>query len=47
MLYEAAIYGDIEVVQAATLVAVAVAVMSQLLSDIAYILLNPRLRHAI
>jgi len=47
MLYEAAIYGDIEVVQAATLVAVAVAVMSQLLSEIAYILLNPRLRHAI
>lgn len=46
MLYEAAIFGDIEVVQAATLVAVTVAVMSQLMSDIAYILLNPRLRHA-
>lgn len=44
MLYEAAMYGDIEVVQAATLVAVAVAVTSQLLSDIAYVLLNPRLR---
>ncbi|MDR0810076.1 MAG: ABC transporter permease [Gemmobacter sp.] len=46
MLYEAAIYGDIEVVQAATMVAVIVAVLSQLLSDIAYILLNPRLRVA-
>ena len=46
MLYEAAVYGDIEVLQAATLVAVAVAVLSQLLSDIAYILLNPRLRKA-
>ena len=46
MLYEAAIYGDIEVLQAATMVAVAVAVLSQLMSDIAYILLNPRLRTA-
>lgn len=44
MLYEAAMYGDIDVLQAATMVAVAVAVLSQLMSDIAYILLNPRLR---
>jgi peptide/nickel transport system permease protein len=44
MLYDAAVYGDIEVVQAATLVAVAVAVISQLLSDVGYMLLNPRLR---
>ncbi len=44
MLYEAAMFGDIEVLQAATLVAVAVAVLSQLLSDITYILLNPRVR---
>ncbi|MBB3770360.1 peptide/nickel transport system permease protein [Angulomicrobium tetraedrale] len=42
MLYEAAMFGDIAVLQAATLVAVAVAALSQLLSDIAYILLNPR-----
>ncbi|MDQ0512265.1 ABC transporter permease [Ancylobacter amanitiformis] len=42
MLYEAAMFGDIAVLQAATLVAVAVAVISQLLSDITYILLNPR-----
>lgn len=44
MLYEAAMYGDIDVLQAATMVAVAVAVLSQLMSDVAYILLNPRLR---
>ena len=42
MLYEAAMFGDIAVLQAATLVAVAVAVVSQLLSDLTYILLNPR-----
>lgn len=46
MLYDAAIYGDIAVLQAATLVAVAVAVLSQLLSDIGYIILNPRVRFA-
>lgn len=44
MLYDAAIFGDFSVVQAATLVAVAVAVISQLLSDIGYVLLNPRVR---
>jgi peptide/nickel transport system permease protein len=44
MLYDAAIFGDVEVVQAATLVAVSVAVVSQLLSDIGYVLLNPRVR---
>ena len=44
MLYDAAIFGDVEVVQAATLVAVGVAVVSQLFSDIGYVLLNPRVR---
>lgn len=46
MLYEAAMFGDIDVLQAATLVAVMVAVMSQLLSDVGYVLLNPRVRFA-
>ncbi|HEY3785975.1 MAG TPA: ABC transporter permease [Steroidobacteraceae bacterium] len=46
MLFDAANYGDIQVLQAATLVAVFVAVMSQLLSDAAYRLLNPRMRFA-
>ena len=46
MLFDAASYGDIQVLQAATLVAVCVAVLSQLLSDVAYTYLNPRLRFA-
>jgi peptide/nickel transport system permease protein len=46
MLFDAANFGDIEVIQAATLVAVCVAVASQVLSDVAYVFLNPRLRFA-
>jgi peptide/nickel transport system permease protein len=46
MLFDAANYGDIQVLQAATLVAVLVAVASQLLSDAAYVYLNPRVRFA-
>jgi len=44
MLFDAANFGDIQVLQAATLVAVCVAVVSQLLSDAAYVVLNPRVR---
>ena len=44
MLFDAANFGDIQVLQAATLVAVCVAVVSQLLSDAAYVVLNPRIR---
>jgi peptide/nickel transport system permease protein len=46
MLFDAANFGDIQVLQAATLVAVGVAVASQLLSDAAYVFLNPRVRFA-
>src|SRR3984957_8591662 len=46
MLFDAANFGDIQVLQAATLVAVCVAVASQLLSDAAYVFLNPRVRFA-
>ena len=46
MLFDAANFGDIQVLQAATLVAVCVAVSSQLLSDAAYVFLNPRVRFA-
>jgi peptide/nickel transport system permease protein len=46
MLFDAASFGDIQVIQAATLVAVCVAVGSQLLSDVTYVYLNPRLRTA-
>jgi len=44
MLFDAANFGDIQVLQAATLVAVSVAVASQLFSDAAYAFLNPRVR---
>src|SRR5713101_3817427 len=39
-----ALIGDIYVIQAATLVAVFVAVLSQIISDVGYTLLNPRIR---
>jgi peptide/nickel transport system permease protein len=44
MLLEAALFGDVYVVQAGTLAAVLVTVVSQLISDIGYMLLNPRIR---
>jgi peptide/nickel transport system permease protein len=44
MLLEAALYGDIYVVQAGTLAAVLVTVVTQLISDVGYTLLNPRIR---
>ena len=44
MLFDAANFGDIQVLQAATLVAGTVAVASQLFSDAAYAFLNPRVR---
>lgn len=44
LLLEAALFQDIFVVEACALVAVAVAVGSQTLADIAYVWLNPRIR---
>jgi peptide/nickel transport system permease protein len=44
MLLEAALFGDVYVIQAGTLAAVAVTVVSQLISDIGYMWLNPRIR---
>ncbi|HSU05877.1 MAG TPA: ABC transporter permease, partial [Acetobacteraceae bacterium] len=44
MLLDAALFGDIYVIQAATLVAVFVAVLSQIISDVGYTFLNPRIR---
>lgn len=44
LLYEAALFGDIYVIEACTLVAVFVAVFSQFISDVGYTLLNPRIR---
>lgn len=44
MLLQAALYGDADVIQAAALVAVFIAVLSQIISDVGYTLLNPRIR---
>lgn len=44
LLLKAALFGDIYVVQALTLLALTVAVSTQLLGDIAYLLLDPKIR---
>jgi peptide/nickel transport system permease protein len=46
LLLQAALFGDVYVVQACTLVAVIVAVLSQIISDLGYMFLNPRIRFA-
>lgn len=46
MLMEAALFGDIAIIEAATLVAVLIAVGTQLLGDVGYMLINPRVRLA-
>ncbi|MFQ5959110.1 MAG: ABC transporter permease subunit, partial [Alphaproteobacteria bacterium] len=44
MLLEAALFGDITLVEAATVIALVVAVTTQLIGDIGYMYLNPRIR---
>ena len=44
MILEAALFGDITLVEGATLVAVFIAVGTQLIGDIGYMYLNPRIR---
>jgi len=44
MLLEAALFGDIALVEAAALTALLLAVTTQLISDLGYMLLNPRIR---
>ncbi len=44
MLLEAALFGDITLLEAATVVALVVAVTTQLIGDIGYMYLNPRIR---
>jgi peptide/nickel transport system permease protein len=46
LLLDAALFGDIYVIQAATFAAVFVAVISQIISDVGYTYLNPRIRFA-
>lgn len=44
LLLDGALFGDIYVIEACTLVAVFVAVLSQFISDVGYTFLNPRIR---
>ena len=44
LLLDAALFGDIYVIEACTLIAVLVAVVSQFISDVGYMVLNPRIR---
>jgi peptide/nickel transport system permease protein len=44
MMLEAALFKDIALVEVGALVAVAVAVLTQMLGDLAYVLLDPRIR---
>jgi len=43
-LYQSAMFGDIYAIEACTMVAVFVAVLSQFISDVGYTVLNPRIR---
>ncbi|MEJ2485697.1 MAG: ABC transporter permease [Anaerolineales bacterium] len=45
-IYDAAIFGDFNAVEAAAMVTVAIAVITRLLGDLAYTLLNPRIRYS-
>jgi peptide/nickel transport system permease protein len=45
-IYRAAIFGDFNAVEAAAMVTVAIAIITRLLGDLAYTLLNPRIRYA-
>jgi peptide/nickel transport system permease protein len=44
MLLEASLFGDIALIEAATLIALTVAVATQLVSDLGYMMLNPQIR---
>ena len=44
MLLDASLFGDIALIEAATLIALIVAVLTQFISDIGYALLNPQIR---
>lgn len=46
MLLEASLFGDIALIEAATLIALVVATATQLVSDLGYMLLNPQIRFA-
>jgi peptide/nickel transport system permease protein len=45
-IYDAALFGDYNAIEAAAMVTVAIAVITRLLGDLAYTLLNPRIRYS-
>lgn len=46
LLLEAALFGDIAVIEAASLITVSIAIATQMVGDVGYVLLNPRIRLA-
>ena len=44
MLLDASLFGDIALIEAATLIALVIATATQLISDVGYLLLNPQIR---
>lgn len=45
-IYDAAVFGDFNAIEAAAMVTVLIAVVTRLIGDMAYTLLNPRIRYA-
>ena len=45
-IYDAAIFGDVNAVEAAAMVTVIIAVLTRIIGDLAYTFLNPRIRYA-
>lgn len=45
-IYRSAIFGDYNAIEAAAMVTVAIAILTRLIGDLAYTLLNPRIRYA-
>jgi peptide/nickel transport system permease protein len=45
-IFDSAIFGDFNAVEAAAMVTVAIAIITRLLGDLAYTMLNPRIRYA-
>jgi peptide/nickel transport system permease protein len=45
-IYDAAIFGDLYAIEAAAMLTVAIAITTRLIGDLAYTLLNPRIRYA-
>jgi peptide/nickel transport system permease protein len=44
-IYDAAVFGDINAIQAAAMVTVTIAIATRLIGDLAYTMLNPRIRY--